>query len=174
MTEEAFAELLRANGARVFIVGGWVRDALRHVRPHDKDYMVSGIAGTDFRLFPEAQKVGHGFSVYLVSIDGALSEVAFARKEKKEGRGYRGFRVSYDPSVTVEEDLYRRDTTMNSMALWNFQESSSMTRITVPRMWQPGHHAVSHHFTEDPVRACAQRQGQLSSASPSRRRQSVT
>ena len=85
MTEEAFAELLRANGARVFIVGGWVRDALRHVRPHDKDYMVSGIAETDFqRLFPAAQKVGHGFPVYLVSIDGVLSEVAFARKEKKE------------------------------------------------------------------------------------------
>lgn len=154
MTEEAFAELLRANGARVFIVGGWVRDALRHVRPHDKDYMVSGIAEADFQqLFPAAQKVGHGFPVYLVSIDGVLSEVAFARKEKKEGRGYRGFRVSYDPSVTVEEDLYRRDTTMNSMAL----------ELPGKQLIDPYHgaqdvadkviRAVSHHFTEDPVRA---------------------
>lgn len=154
MTEEAFAELLRANGARVFIVGGWVRDALRHVRPHDKDYMVSGIAEADFQqLFPAAQKVGHGFPVYLVSIDGSLSEVAFARKEKKEGRGYRGFRVSYDPSVTVEEDLYRRDTTMNSMAL----------ELPGKQLIDPYHgaqdvadkviRAVSHHFTEDPVRA---------------------
>ena len=154
MTEEAFAKVLRAHGARVFIVGGWVRDALRHVRPHDKDYMVSGIAEADFqRLFPDAQKVGHGFPVYLVSIDGCLSEVAFARKERKEGQGYRGFRVSYDPSVTVEEDLYRRDTTMNSMAL----ELPTKTLI------DPYHgaddvekgiiRAVSPHFTEDPVRA---------------------
>lgn len=154
MTEEAFADLLRAHGARVFIVGGWVRDALRHVRPHDKDYMVSGIAEAAFQqLFPDAQKVGHGFPVYLVSIDGCLSEVAFARKERKEGTGYRGFRVSYDPSVTVEEDLYRRDTTMNSMAL----ELPKRTLI------DPYHgaqdieagiiRAVSHHFMEDPVRA---------------------
>lgn len=154
MTEEAFAKVLRAHGARVFIVGGWVRDALRHVRPHDKDYMVSGIAEADFQqLFPDAQKVGHGFPVYLVSIDGCLSEVAFARKERKEGQGYRGFRVSYDPSVTVEEDLYRRDTTMNSMAL----ELPAKTLI------DPYHgardvekgiiRAVSPHFMEDPVRA---------------------
>ena len=155
MTEEAFAKVLRAHGARVFIVGGWVRDALRHVRPHDKDYMVSGIAEAAFQqLFPDAQKVGHGFlPVYLVSIDGCLSEVAFARKERKEGQGYRGFRVSYDPSVTVEEDLYRRDTTMNSMAL----ELPTKTLI------DPYHgaddvekgiiRAVSPHFTEDPVRA---------------------
>lgn len=87
MTEEAFAKVLRAHGARVFIVGGWVRDALRHVRPHDKDYMVSGIAEADFQqLFPDAQKVGHGFPVYLVSIDGCLSEVALRARRGKRGR----------------------------------------------------------------------------------------
>ncbi len=154
MTEADFAGILRQHGARLFIVGGWVRDFFRKVKPHDKDYMVSGIAEETFQqLFPEAQKVGRGFPVYLVQIDGTACEVAFARKEKKEGQGYRGFRVSYDPSVTVEEDLYRRDTTMNSMALelpdrklidpYHGREDVANRKIR----------AVSKHFTEDPVRA---------------------
>lgn len=48
---------------------------------------------------------------------GKLAEIAFCRTERKSGAGYRGFAVSYDPSVTIEEDLKRRDTTMNSMAM---------------------------------------------------------
>ena len=64
MTEADFAEILRRHQARVFIVGGWVRDFFRRVPPHDKDYMVSGIAEETFqRLFPDAQKVGRGFPV---------------------------------------------------------------------------------------------------------------
>lgn len=154
MTEAEFAEILQQHGARLFIVGGWVRDFFRRVRPHDKDYMVSGIAEETFQeLFPKAQKVGRGFPVYLVPIEGTACEVAFARREKKEGPGYRGFRVSYAPSVTVEEDLYRRDTTMNSMAL----------ELPAKKLIDPYHgrediaeqkiRAVSVHFTEDPVRA---------------------
>ena len=116
MTEQAFVEHLRAHGARVFLVGGCVRDALRGVPASDKDYVVSGITEAAFQaLFPDAPRVGKSFPVFLVEIDGASCEVAFARKERKQGTGYRGFAVSFSPDVTIEEDLCRRDTTWLSL-----------------------------------------------------------
>ena len=109
-------EKVRSCGGRIFIAGGWVRDKLRGAVPKDKDYVISGLAEALFcRAFPEAVKVGKSFPVYLLSIGGQDCEIAFARTERKTGAGYRGFAVSYDESVTIEEDLYRRDTTMNSM-----------------------------------------------------------
>ena len=54
--------------------------------------------------------------MYLVKIEDKECEVAFARKERKTGIGYTGFSIEYDEKVTIEEDLYRRDTTMNSIA----------------------------------------------------------
>lgn len=154
MREEDFVAALRKCGARVFIVGGWVRDQIRGVKAHDKDYMVAGIEEKTFaNLFPEAEKVGKSFPVYLVAIDGKKSEVAFARKERKTGSGYCGFAVEYDPSVTLEEDLYRRDTTINSLAMelpsrqiHDLYGGIADTRRGIIR-------AISEHFCEDPVRA---------------------
>lgn len=154
MTELEFASILRAAGARVFIVGGWVRDFLRQVPAHDKDYMVAGMDEESFqKAFPKAQRVGKAFPVYLVEIDGQHAEVAFARKEKKQGAGYRGFAVDYGRAVTLEEDLYRRDTTINSMAM-----ELPSGEIFDPYGGQDDvKHGiirpVSHHFAEDPVRA---------------------
>ena len=92
MLESEFAARIRQNGGRVFIVGGWVRDSLLGRIPKDKDYVVCGIRESRFqKLFPAIQKVGHSFPVYLLSIEGVMSEVAFARREKKNGRGYTGF-----------------------------------------------------------------------------------
>jgi len=156
LTEVAFAAQVRALGGRAFIVGGWVRDQLRGVTAHDKDYMVSGLVEAAFqRTFPTAHKVGKAFPVYLLTIDGVQAEVAFARKERKIGQGYKGFATAYDPTVTVEEDLWRRDTTMNAMALellpdgtrlldpFHGREAVAARRIS----------AVSEHFRDDPVRA---------------------
>lgn len=156
MTEKEFVQQVRALGGRAFIVGGWARDKLRGVVPHDKDYMVSGLREADFqRVFPQAAKVGKSFPVYLLDVDGKQTEVAFARKERKTGSGYKGFAVTYDPAVTVEEDLWRRDTTMNAMAMELTAEP--------PQLLDPFHGreaverreicAVSGHFMEDPVRA---------------------
>lgn len=76
----------------MYIVGGWVRDHLRGVTPHDKDYMVAGITEDAFReLFPQAQKLAGHFLYFLLSVDGQNCEVAFARKERKSGPGYHGF-----------------------------------------------------------------------------------
>lgn len=154
MREEDFVTALRKCGARVFIVGGWIRDQLRGVKAHDKDYMVAGIEEKTFvELFPAAERVGKSFPVYLVEIDGKKAEVAFARKERKTGSGYCGFSVEYDPAVTLEEDLYRRDTTMNSLAMelpektvHDLYGGAEDTRQGIIR-------AISAHFCEDPVRA---------------------
>ena len=154
MTEKEFVNQIRTAGARVFIVGGWVRDFLRQVPAHDKDYMVAGIDEEKFQqVFPKAPRVGKAFPVYLVEIDGHHAEVAFARKEEKQGAGYRGFVVEYGREVTLEEDLYRRDTTINSMAMelpsgeiFDFYGGRSDVEQGIIR-------PVSHHFAEDPVRA---------------------
>ncbi|MCR5758430.1 MAG: HD domain-containing protein [Selenomonas sp.] len=154
MTELEFTAKLRQAGARVFIVGGWVRDLLRHVPAHDKDYMVAGMEEQVFEeLFPQAQRVGRAFPVYLVEIDGQHVEVAFARKERKEGTGYRGFAVDYSRDVTLAEDLYRRDTTMNSMAMelpgGEIFDPYGGRQDVEQGIIRP----VSPHFAEDPVRA---------------------
>ena len=154
MTEKEFVNRLRTAGARVFIVGGWVRDFLRQVPAHDKDYMVVGIDEKKFQqCFPDARRVGKAFPVYLVEIDGCHAEVAFARKEVKQGTGYRGFTVEYGSNVTLEEDLYRRDTTINSMAMelpaGKLFDPYGGARDVEQGIIRP----VSHHFAEDPVRA---------------------
>ena len=154
MEEAAFVAALRRGGARVFVVGGWVRDRLRGAAAADKDYVVSGIGEASFcALFPDAQRVGRSFPVYLVTVDGKRAEVAFARRERKTGPGYRGFAVAFSPEVTIEEDLYRRDTTMNSIAL-ELPEGRLIDlyggREDIARGCV---RAVSSHFVEDPVRA---------------------
>ena len=154
MTEEAFVHAVRAAGARVFRVGGCVRDIFRGMEAKDVDYVLTGITEEKFcAFFPRAEKIGRAFPVYHVRIGGMRCEVAFARREIKTGAGYRGFDVAFDPSVAIEEDLYRRDTTMNAMAMelpgenlidpYGGREDIAAGVIR----------AVSEHFTEDPVRA---------------------
>ena len=124
MLEAEFVARVEAAGGRAFAVGGWVRDFLRGEQPEDKDYVVTGMeAGSFEALFPEGKLIGRAFPVFLLPIgadDGREErqcEVAMARRERKSGSGYRGFAAEADSSITIEEDLYRRDLTINSMAL---------------------------------------------------------
>ena len=154
MTEAAFVEHIRSAGARVFRVGGCVRDLFRGVPAKDVDYVLTGMTEEQLcALFPRAEKIGRSFPVYHVRVDGVRREVSFARRERKTGMGYRGFAVAYDPSVTIGEDLYRRDTTMNAMALELpteelFDPYGGRADISAGVI-----RAVSPHFTDDPVRA---------------------
>ena len=154
MTEAAFVEHIRSTGARVFRVGGCVRDRFRGVPAKDVDYVLTGMTEEQLcALFPRAEKIGRSFPVYHVRVDGVRREVSFARRERKTGMGYRGFAVAYDPSVTIEEDLYRRDTTMNAMAMELpteelFDPYGGRADIAAGVI-----RAVSQHFTDDPVRA---------------------
>ena len=102
-----------AAGLEVYLVGGAVRDRLLGRTPHEWDYVVVGATADDltrrgFKL------VGRDFPVFLHP--HTKDEYALARTERKTAPGYRGFAVHADPSVTLEEDLRRRDLTINALA----------------------------------------------------------
>ena len=154
MREEQFVKAVEGAGGTVYLVGGWVRDHLRGATPRDKDFVITGLEREAFaELFPAASLIGHAFPVYLVEIDGVRSEVSFARRERKTGHGYRGFAVDFGAEVTIEDDLFRRDTRINSMAyrlpamelIDPYGGRSDLAHCVI--------RATSHHFSEDPVRA---------------------
>jgi len=94
-------------------VGGAVRDALLGRPVHDRDWVVVG--GTPEAMVAAGyQPVGRDFPVFLHP--ETREEYALARTERKSGRGYRGFVVHASPEVTLEEDLARRDLTINAIA----------------------------------------------------------
>ena len=98
---------------QTYLVGGAVRDRLLGLSPGDRDWVVVG-ATPDEMLALGFKPVGRDFPVFLHPQTG--EEHALARTERKSGRGYRGFVVDADPSVTLEEDLQRRDFTINAIA----------------------------------------------------------
>ena len=97
---------------KYYLVGGYVRDTLLGLKPRDADFVVVG-ADTKYMLSEGFKPVGEGFEVYLHPITG--DEFALARKERKIGVGYNGFECEWE-GVTLEEDLSRRDLTINAMA----------------------------------------------------------
>ncbi|HTL14935.1 MAG TPA: multifunctional CCA tRNA nucleotidyl transferase/2'3'-cyclic phosphodiesterase/2'nucleotidase/phosphatase, partial [Thermomonas sp.] len=99
--------------AKVYLVGGAVRDALLGLPPGDRDFVVVGATVEDMRAAGFRQ-VGRDFPVFLHP--GTGEEHALARTERKSGRGYTGFVVHAEPSVTLEDDLRRRDFTINAIA----------------------------------------------------------
>jgi tRNA nucleotidyltransferase (CCA-adding enzyme) len=98
---------------RTYLVGGAVRDALLGLPPGDRDFVVVG-ATPEAMVEAGFRAVGRDFPVFLHPQTG--EEYALARTERKSGRGYRGFVVHADPSVTLEDDLRRRDFTINAIA----------------------------------------------------------
>lgn len=96
-----------------FLVGGAVRDRLLGVAVKDRDYVVVGVSPDDMRA-RGFRSVGKDFPVFLHP--DSHEEYALARTERKTAPGYRGFAFSTDSSVTLEEDLARRDLTINAMA----------------------------------------------------------
>ena len=95
-------------------VGGAVRDTLLEFPHHETDWVVVG-STVEEMLAAGFQQVGRDFPVFLHP--ATKEEFALARTERKSGHGYRGFIVHADPSVTLEEDLARRDLTVNAMAM---------------------------------------------------------
>lgn len=99
---------------QTYLVGGAVRDSLLNIPVKDRDWVVVG-ATPDLLLNKGFQQVGADFPVFLHP--ETKEEYALARTERKSGHGYTGFEVSFDSSVTLEDDLLRRDLTINAMAL---------------------------------------------------------
>ena len=99
-----------------FLVGGAVRDKLLNRAVKDRDYLVVGTS-VEQMLSLGFTQVGKDFPVFLHPI--TKEEYALARTERKQGTGYTGFVCYAEPDVTIEEDLLRRDLTVNAMAMHN-------------------------------------------------------
>lgn len=99
---------------KTYLVGGAVRDMLLGIKPQDRDWVVTGSSPEEMKALGY-QQVGGSFPVFLHPQTG--EEYALARTERKTGAGYHAFKMDFNPTVTLEEDLSRRDLTMNSMAL---------------------------------------------------------
>lgn len=132
----------------IYLVGGAVRDALLGLAVQDRDYVVVG-ATAEAMLAAGFRQVGRDFPVFLHPDTG--EEYALARTERKAGRGHRGFAFAFSPEVSLEEDLRRRDLTINAMA----QDGSG--KLIDPYGGQADLAArrlrhVSAAFVEDPLR----------------------
>lgn len=113
------ARALKDAGGQVFVVGGAVRDALMNKEPKDLDLMVTGLPADDvdrvLRELPgRVDLTGKDFGVFRYNGD---VEIALPRKERSTGGGTRDFDVQADHKLTPEEDLLRRDFTVNAMAV---------------------------------------------------------
>ena len=133
---------------QVYLVGGAVRDALLGRAVKEKDYVVVG--GSAEELLADGYRaVGRDFPVFLHPQTQA--EHALARRERKTGPGYRGFVTEFTPDITLEEDLQRRDLTINAIAQ---REDGSLVdpyggqKDLAARLLRH----VSPAFSEDPVR----------------------
>lgn len=133
---------------QVYRVGGAVRDRLLGEPVQDCDWVVVGATPAQMEALGY-KPVGRDFPVFLHPVTG--EEYALARTERKSGRGYKGFLVHASPEVTLEEDLRRRDLTINAMA-----EAEDGTLVD-PYNGQADLMAgllrhVSPAFVEDPLR----------------------
>ena len=133
---------------KTYLVGGAVRDRLLGLEVRERDWVVVG-ATADELLKQGYKEVGRSFPVFLHP--ETQEEYALARRETKTAPGYRGFEVDFGPEVTLEEDLMRRDLTINAMA------GDDAGRLVDPYggerdLAEKVLRHVSPAFREDPVR----------------------
>ncbi len=133
---------------KIYEVGGAVRDALLDLQVRERDWVVVGASPADM-LRQGYKQVGKDFPVFIHPDSG--EEYALARTERKVGPGYHGFAFDTSSTVTLEEDLARRDLTINAMALdgsgavidpFGGQKDLEQRRLR----------HVSEAFAEDPLR----------------------
>ena len=138
----------------IYAVGGAIRDAVMGIPVNDIDYVVVGSSAEEM-IALGYQPVGKDFPVFLHPQTHA--EYALARTERKTGLGYKGFHFYADPSVTLEQDLQRRDLTINAMAQRVDDTGARVGPIIDPYGGQNDIEAkvfrhVSAAFAEDPLR----------------------
>lgn len=133
---------------KTYLVGGAVRDQLLGLEIKDRDWVVVG-ASPEVMLQQKFEPVGADFPVFLHP--ETKEEYALARTERKKGHGYQGFECQFSPHVSLEDDLLRRDLTINAMAM------DSDGTIIDPYHGQKDLQSktlrhVSTAFAEDPLR----------------------
>ena len=133
---------------KIYLVGGAIRDQLLGISVKDKDWVVVGSTPEEMRT-KKFKQVGKDFPVFIHPKTG--EEYALARTERKSGHGYTGFEFDTNPNVTLEEDLARRDLTINAIAQdkdgkivdpYNGQEDIKNKKLR----------HVSDAFSEDPLK----------------------
>lgn len=139
---------IQAAGGKPYVVGGWVRDHILGRVPHDLDICVVGMTMPQLiAVFPEGKPAGKDFPIVIVDD----IEIALARVERKVGQGHTGFTCE-TKNVTLAEDLFRRDLTINAMAMCPFTgtviDPFGGRKAIEARSLSP----VSDHFIEDPLR----------------------
>jgi tRNA nucleotidyltransferase/poly(A) polymerase len=156
---QRLTDAVTAHGGEAYLVGGAVRDALLGLPVKDEDVLVTGVPWQI--LLNALQPIGHvdvvgaSFGVIKLSSDSVTIDVTLPRTERSTGVGHRDFDVTYDPHLSVEADLERRDFTVNAMAV----------RLTDAQLVDPFGGAndlenrvlravgnASERFSEDPLR----------------------
>ena len=149
MNKFEITKKIKKAGGKLYLVGGAVRDNFLGKNNADEDFCVTGITSLEFqKLFPEAIIRGKAFEVF--DIQG--KEFALARKEVKSGLGHKEFDIQTGKEITIEEDLKRRDITINSIAedvltgeiIDPFNGCEDIKNRII--------RATSKHFIEDPLR----------------------
>ncbi|WP_146441203.1 multifunctional CCA addition/repair protein [Vibrio kanaloae] len=145
---QIYDSLPKGNGLQRYLVGGAVRDKLLNIDSYDRDWVVVGSTPQEMRSLGFSA-VGKDFPVFLHP--KTKEEHALARTERKSGSGYTGFECYFAPDVSLEEDLMRRDLTINAIA----QDDKG-------QLYDPYHgqqdlsnrilRHVSDAFVEDPLR----------------------
>lgn len=134
---------------KIYLVGGAVRDELLKLPVKERDYVVVGATPAEM-LKNKFKQVGKDFPVFLHPKTN--EEYALARQERKSGHGYHGFDFIADPSVTLEEDLLRRDLTINAIA----KDENSNKLIDPYNGLKDLNNKILRHvspaFSEDPLR----------------------
>ncbi len=143
------AKKIKNAGGNLYLVGGAVRDKFLEKESTDEDFCVTGLSSREFQtLFPEAKIRGKSFEVF----DLENKEFALARKESKIGKGHKEFQIETAKEINIEQDLARRDLTINSIAI----------DVLTNKIIDPYHgiqdienkilKATSKSFREDPLR----------------------
>ena len=149
MDIKEIAETIKQNNGTLYLVGGAIRDEIIGKEIYDKDYCITGISKEKFlELFPKAKILGKSFEVFEI----AHMQCALARKETKQGKGHKEFRIETGEKITIEQDLERRDITINAIAkdvltgeiIDPFNGRNDIKNKTIRK--------VSDAFKEDPLR----------------------
>lgn len=133
---------------KIYLVGGAVRDKILNLPVLEKDYVVVG-SSPDEMIKKNYKPIGKDFPVFLHP--HSKEEYALARTEKKTGIGYKGFKFYTDPNISLEQDLYRRDLTINAIACDendNFIDPYGGIKDINKKILRH----VSDAFSEDPLR----------------------
>ncbi len=148
-----FATIVENIGGKAYFVGGYPRDKFLSLDSHDVDIMITGLSVNQFvEAFPNVGVVGKEFGVFEIWIANNRTEVALARAEKKESIGYKGFQIYTSPEITVEQDLFRRDLTINAIAIHILSNDIVDPYNGLQDLRNGVIKAVSSAFAEDPLR----------------------